>query len=33
MIQNTCNRVIVLEHGRIIHDGEPAEILPIYFGS
>lgn len=33
MIEKTCTRVIVLEHGKIIHDGAPEEILPIYFGS
>ncbi len=33
MIEKTCTRVIVLEHGRIVHDGLPSEILPIYFGS
>lgn len=33
MIEKTCTRVLVLEHGRIVHAGTPAEILPIYFGS
>lgn len=33
MIEKICTRVLVLEHGRIVHDGTPKEILPIYFGS
>lgn len=33
MIETTCNRVLVLEHGKITHDGLPQEVLPKYFGS
>jgi lipopolysaccharide transport system ATP-binding protein len=31
LILNTCNRVIWLEHGKIIMDGDPKSILPLYF--
>lgn len=31
LIQNICNRVIWLEHGKIKMDGHPEEVLPFYF--
>ncbi|PZQ89723.1 MAG: ABC transporter ATP-binding protein [Leifsonia xyli] len=31
LIQNQCNRVLFLEHGRLVADGPPAEVLPRYF--
>jgi lipopolysaccharide transport system ATP-binding protein len=33
LIQNTCNRVIWLEHGRLKMDGSTEEVLAAYFGS
>ena len=32
LIERTCNRVIWLEHGQILLDGTPADVLPKYFG-
>lgn len=33
LINDLCNRVIWMEHGRIIMDGEPSEVLSKYLGS
>lgn len=30
-IQDVCNRVILLEHGQIVADGKPEEIVEIYY--
>jgi lipopolysaccharide transport system ATP-binding protein len=32
LIENTCNRVIWLEHGQVKMDGPVAEVVPAYFG-
>lgn len=32
LIENNCNRVVWLEHGKIKMDGAPAEVLKAYFG-
>lgn len=32
-IRSLCSRCIVLEHGRIIFDGDPEEAIALYFGS
>jgi lipopolysaccharide transport system ATP-binding protein len=32
LIKNSCNRVLWLEHGQIRMDGDPAAVLPAYFG-
>jgi lipopolysaccharide transport system ATP-binding protein len=32
LIENNCNRVIWLEHGKIKMDGTPDEVLKAYFG-
>lgn len=31
MIKRQCNRVLFLEHGRLVADGPPDEVLPLYF--
>lgn len=31
LIRNQCNRVLYLEHGRLIADGTPDDVLPQYF--
>jgi len=31
LIRNQCTRVIYLEHGRLIADGTPDDVLPMYF--
>ena len=31
LIRSQCNRVLFLEHGRLIADGPPDEVLPLYF--
>jgi lipopolysaccharide transport system ATP-binding protein len=31
LIRSQCNRVIYLEHGRLIADGAPDDVLPLYF--
>jgi len=33
LIRNQCNRVLYLEHGRLIADGTPDDVLPQYFSS
>ena len=33
MVQQTCNRVIWLEHGRIKMDANPDAVIPLYFGT
>ncbi len=33
LILRTCNRVVWLEHGRVRGIGEPAKLVPAYFGS
>jgi lipopolysaccharide transport system ATP-binding protein len=33
LIRSQCNRVLYLEHGRLIADGPPDEVLPQYFAS
>jgi lipopolysaccharide transport system ATP-binding protein len=33
LIQNTCNRVLWLEHGHLKMNGSPEEVLAAYFGS
>jgi lipopolysaccharide transport system ATP-binding protein len=33
LIEKICNRVILLEHGRVILSGSPKEVLPQYFGA
>ncbi|MBV2143769.1 ABC transporter ATP-binding protein [Falsochrobactrum sp. TDYN1] len=33
LMEKNCNRVIWLEHGRVKMDGNPADILPAYFGA
>ena len=33
LIRNQCNRVLYLDHGRLIADGTPDEVLPLYFSS
>jgi len=33
LIRSQCNRVIYLEHGRLIADGTPDDVLPLYFSS
>lgn len=33
LIANQCNRVLYLEHGRLVADGRPEDVLPRYFGS
>lgn len=33
LIRNQCNRVLFLEHGRLIADGSPDDVLPQYFGN
>jgi lipopolysaccharide transport system ATP-binding protein len=33
LIRSQCNRVLYLEHGRLIADGTPDEVLPQYFTS
>ena len=33
LLEKTCNRVLLLERGRVIRDGTPEEVLPHYFGS
>ena len=30
-IQDICNRVILLDHGRIVADGKPEEVVEIYY--
>lgn len=31
LLENVCNRVLWFEHGLLKADGDPAEILPLYF--
>ncbi len=31
LIRSQCNRVLFLEHGRLVADGPPDEVLPMYF--
>ncbi|MBX3193961.1 MAG: ABC transporter ATP-binding protein [Microbacteriaceae bacterium] len=31
LIKSQCNRVIYLEHGRLVADGKPDDVLPQYF--
>lgn len=33
LIRNQCNRVLFLEHGQLIADGTPDEVLPLYFSA
>ena len=33
LIRSQCNRVMYLEHGRLIADGAPDDVLPLYFRS
>lgn len=33
LIRSQCNRVLYLEHGRLLADGPPDEVLPQYFTS
>ena len=33
VVQETCNRVIWLEHGKIKMDANPDEVIPLYFGT
>lgn len=33
LIKNQCNRVLYLEHGRLVADGPPDEVLPQYFAA
>ena len=33
VVQQTCNRVIWLEHGRIKMDANPDAVIPLYFGT
>ena len=33
LIKNQCNRVLYLEHGRLVADGPPDEVLPQYFSA
>ena len=33
LIRNQCNRVLYLEHGRLVADGTPDEVLPMYFSN
>lgn len=33
LIRNQCNRVLFLDHGRLVADGPPAEVLPLYFST
>jgi lipopolysaccharide transport system ATP-binding protein len=33
LIRSQCNRVLYLEHGRLIADGTPDEVLPQYFAA
>lgn len=33
LIRNQCNRVLYLEHGRLVADGPPDEVLPQYFSA
>jgi lipopolysaccharide transport system ATP-binding protein len=33
LIRNQCNRVLYLDHGRVIADGTPDEVLPQYFSA
>jgi lipopolysaccharide transport system ATP-binding protein len=33
LIRSQCNRVMYLEHGRLIADGTPEDVLPLYFTS
>ena len=33
LISGQCNRVLYLDHGRLVADGPPNEVLPMYFTS
>jgi lipopolysaccharide transport system ATP-binding protein len=33
LIKNQCNRVLYLEHGRLVADGSPDDVLPQYFSA
>jgi len=33
LIRSQCNRVLYLEHGRLIADGAPDDVLPLYFSA
>jgi lipopolysaccharide transport system ATP-binding protein len=33
LISSQCNRVLFMEHGRLVADGSPADVLPLYFSS
>lgn len=33
LIKSQCNRVLYLEHGRLVADGLPADVLPMYFAA
>jgi lipopolysaccharide transport system ATP-binding protein len=33
LIRSQCNRVMYLEHGTLIADGTPEDVLPLYFPS
>ena len=32
LLQNNCNRILWMEHGRVLMDGPTNEVLPAYFG-
>ena len=33
LIQSQCNRVLYLDHGKLVADGTPEEVLPLYFSN
>lgn len=32
LVQNNCNRILWMEHGRVLMDGPTNEVIPAYFG-